>query len=259
MPVYRLGNGDNAFDSTTVPDWTNDSQVFGGNGDDDIAARALSPTITSRLLASGGNGDDAILLDASNSTAQGGNGDDVLTAIGGLGNVLSGGNGDDLLVSFGGGSGMARGNTLRGGNGEDSFRFTNAGNLVVTSDAGGDQAVSNGDVFLGPMDTITDYRSGEVIELRTFGGPDAVPPYTRVEDVALIVDPLSATRFRPVVGDGEYALFRGRAARGNEFTVDPKGHDLLVVYDAYNGADDNIAQGSLVLLGITDPGAVLIA
>jgi Ca2+-binding RTX toxin-like protein len=148
MPVYRLGNGDDSFDSASTSDWTNDSRVFGGNGDDAIIARALSPTATSRLLVSGGNGDDSILLDASNSEAIGGNGDDELTSIGGLGNALRGGNGDDLLVSFGGGSGMGLGNTLTGGLGEDAFRFTNAGNLVVTKDAGDDRSVSDGDVFL---------------------------------------------------------------------------------------------------------------
>jgi hypothetical protein len=258
MPTYLLGNGDNAFESAFVPDWTNDSRVFGGNGDDDIAARALSPTITSRLLVRGGNGDDSIFLDASNSVALGGNGDDVLTSIGGLDNTLRGGNGDDLLISFGGGSGMGQGNVLRGGNGEDTFRFTNPGNLVATKDAGDDRAVSAGDVFLGPMDVITDYRRGELIELRNFGGPDEVPPYTRVEEAALIVDPLSADRFRPVVGDGQYALFQGSFEGEGVFTVDPKGYDLLVVYDAFDGDDNNIAQGSLALLGITDPGAVLI-
>lgn len=258
MPTYRLKNGDDAFDSAFVLDWTNNSQVFGGNGDDDIAARALTPTFTSRLLASGGNGDDSIFIDASNSVALGGNGDDLLTSIGGLGNVLRGGNGDDLLISFGGGSGMGQGNVLHGGNGEDTFRFTNSGNLVMTNDAGDDRAVSTGDVFLGPMDVITDYQSGELIELRNFGGPDEVPPYTRLEEVALIVDPLSADRFRPVVGDGQYALFRGSFEGEGEFTVNLKGNDLLVVYDAFNGDDNDIAQGSLALLGVTDPGTVLI-
>jgi hypothetical protein len=240
----------------------NDSQVFGGNGDDTINARAVSPTFTSDLFVSGGNGDDTVLLDAGNSVALGGNGDDVLTSIGGLGNELRGGNGDDLLVSFGGGSGMGQGNTLTGGLDEDTFRFTNAGNLVVTVDAGNDRAVSDGDVFLGPTDAITDYRAGELIELRTFGGAEDVPPYTRIESVALIDDPIAspdaAGRFRPVVGDGQYALVRGDFAGGGVFNVDSGGDDLLVVYDSFNGADDNIAQGSLVLLGATDPDSVLI-
>jgi hypothetical protein len=156
---------------------------------------------------------------------------------------------------------MGRGNTLTGGLGKDSFRLTNPGNLVVTVDAGNDR-VSEGDVFLGPTDVITDYRPGELIELRTFGGPDDVPPYTRIEDVALIDDPIpqpeAAGRFRPVVGDGEYALVRGDFAGGGVFNVASGGDDLLVVYDSFNGEDDNIAQGSLVLLGVTDTGSVLI-
>ena len=263
MTVYRLGNGNDFFDSAYAPGWTNDSQVFGGNGDDTINASALSPTYTGRLLVDGGNGDDAIRLDASNSVALGGNGDDTLTATGGLGNELRGGNGDDLLVSFGGGSGMGQGNTLAGGLGEDTFRFTNAGNLVVTVDTGNDRVVSDGDVFLGPTDVVTDYRAGEAIELRTFGGPDQVPPYTEIGHVSLIDDPTpqpeAAGRFRPVVGDGQYALIHGDFAGEGRFTVDGDGPDLLVVYDSYNGQDDAIAQGSLVLLGVTDPGSVVIA
>lgn len=260
MPIYRFGRGNDFFDSASVQDWTNESLVFGGGGDDTIIARALSPTSSSRLLISGDGGDDTLRLDASNSVALGGGGRDELTSIGGLGNTLLGGSGGDLLISFGGGSGMGRGNTLGGGGGHDTFRLTNAGNLVVTEDAGDDHAVSEGDRFLGPTDAIIDYRRGEPIELRTFGGPDDVPPYTRVEEVALVPDPLSAAgdRFRPVVGDGEYALIRGRFAGGGVFDVASDGPDLLVVYDSFNGDDDTIAQGSLALLGVTDPGSVAI-
>lgn len=256
--VFFLGNGDDVFDSTLAPGWTNRSWVFGGDGDDSITASAVPPTIESHLLASGGDGDDIIRLGASNSLALGGRGDDVLTAIGGLGNHLGGGPGEDLLISFGGGSGMGPGNTLSGGFGTDLFRFTNAGNLVVTRDAGQDGRVSDGDVFLGPMDVITDYRRGETLELRSFEGPEDVPPYQRVEEVPLITDPLSADRFRPMVGDGEFALFRGHFSGDNAFTVARHGRDLLVVYDAFNGADDEIAQGSLVLRGFADTDGVLI-
>jgi hypothetical protein len=257
--IFFLGNGDDVFDSTLEPGWTNRSWVFGGDGDDSITASAVPPTIESHLLASGDDGDDTIRLEASNSLALGGRGDDMLTAIGGLGNYLDGGPGEDLLISFGGGSGMGPGNTLSGGFGTDAFRFTNAGNLVVTRDAGQDGRVSDGDVFLGPMDVITDYRRGETIELRSFEGPDEVPPYEQVEEVALITDPLSADRFRPVVGDGEFALFRGHFSGDNTFIVAQHGRDLLVVYDAFNGQDDEIAQGSLVLRGFTDESGVLIA
>lgn len=258
MPVYRLGRGDDFFDSLSVSDWADGSRVFGGNGDDTITARGFAPAVAGNLLVSGGNGDDTLLLDAGDSTALGGNGDDVLTSTGGRNNTLRGGNGDDLLISFGGGSGMGRGNILDGGPGQDTFRFTNAGNLVVTQDAGGDRVLSDGDVFLGPTDVITDYGPREFIQLRTYGGPEDVPPPVRIEDVALIPDPLSASYFRPVVGDGEYALFRGDFAGEGVFTVASGGDDTLVVYDAFGGGDNDIAQGSLVLLGVTDPGSVLI-
>ena len=255
MPVYRLGNGDDDFNSARVPDWTNDSSVFGGNGDDTVVARALTPSFTSRFLVSGGNGDDTILIDASNSVALGGNGDDTLTSTGGLGNTLRGGNGDDTLISQGGGSGMSPGNTLTGGRGEDSFRLiSGSGNLVVLGDAGNDGVVSDGDVFLGPIDVITDYERGDRIALRNFGGTEDLPAPTRAPGAALIDDPLSdaSDRFRPVVGDGEYTVFQGTLNAGNLFTVDADGRDLFVVYDTLNGEDNNIAQGSLVLLGVQE-------
>ncbi len=254
MPVYRLGNGDDTFDSGSVPDWTNDSSVFGGNGDDTIAVRGLSPTFTTRLLVSGGNGDDSIIVDASNSVGLGGNGDDTLE-VRGIGSTLRGGNGDDLLVSFGGGSGMSPGNTLTGGFGVDRFRLSSgSGNLAVIGDAGNDAVVSDGDVFLGPIDVITDWRPGESIGLRNFQGTEDLPTPTRVQEVALIDDILSmdADRFRPVVGDGEYGVFQGTLNAGNLFTVDADGRDLFIVYDTLDGVNEanNIAQGSVVLLGV---------
>jgi len=129
-------------------------------------------------------------------------------------------------------------------------------------DAGNDRVVSDGDVFLGPTDAITDYRAGELIELRTYLVPEDVPPYTRIDGVALIPDPVdspdAAGRFRPVVGDGQYALVRGDFAGNGVFNVASGGDDLLVIYDSFSGDDDNIAQGSLVLLGFTDANSVLI-
>ena len=121
-------------------------------------------------------------------------------------------------------------------------------------DAGGDGVVSDGDVFLGPIDVITDYQRGEQIALRNFGGAEDLPAPTRVQGAALIDDPLSdeANRFRPVIGDGEYAVFQGTLNAGNLFTVDADGRDLSLVYDTLNGEDDDIAQGSLVLLGVQE-------
>ena len=259
MPVYDLGNGNDYFNSAFKVDWTNDSSVFGSNGDDAITARALSPTYTSRLFIDGGNGNDTVLLDASNSVALGGNGDDTLTSTGGLGNTLVGGNGDDLLISVGGGSGMGPGNTLTGGLGRDSFRLVNDGNLVVTEDAGANGVVSDGDVFVGPMDVITDYQRGEHIGLRNYdvsaNGPAAADtPVARVDSVALAPDPLAhaGDSFRPVIGSQQYAVFHGTFAGVNSFTVNSSGPDLFVVYDTRTGPNELVGKGSLVLLGQSD-------
>lgn len=262
MPVYQLGNGNDYFNSRNQPDWTNDSAVFGGNGDDTILASALTPTSTSRLFVDGGNGNDTVVLDAGNSIASGGNGNDTLTSTGGLGNTLIGGNGRDTLISLGGGSGMGPGNTLTGGNGRDTFVLqSGSGNLVVTNDAAGDGVVSEGDTFKGPMDVITDYQRGEHITLReySFNGSEfvtTVVPVARVNSVTLAPDPLSSTgdTFRPLVDSGKYAVFRGTFAGGNTFTVGADGPDLFAEYNTDLGPTDPdpVGRGSLVLLGVTD-------
>jgi len=260
MPVYQLGNGDNYFASATKPDFTNDSSVFGGNGNDTIIVSAVSPFSTSHLFVEGGNGNDTIRLDAQNSVAFGGNGNDTITSIGGLGNTLIGGNGDDTLISVGGGSGMGPGNTLTGGLGHDTFELINDGNLVVTNDAAaGNGVVSDRDVFKGPMDVITDLHRGDHIGLRNYDvhtnditGTDI--PVARVDSVTLALDPLQHTgdSFRPVIGSAQYAVFHGTFAGGNTFTVGADGPDLLAVYDTRTGPTELVGKGSLVLQGVTD-------
>ena len=239
MPVYQLGNGNDAFNSRYQPDWTNNSSVFGGNGNDTILASAITPSYTSRLFVDGGNGGDLIQLDAGNSVAFGGNGRDTLTARGGLG-------------------GMGPGNTLTGGLGRDTFVLASgSGNLVVTNDAAGDGIVSDGDTFKGPMDVITDYQRGEHIGLRQYDirtdGPTATDvPVARVDSVMLGPDPYTGDYLRPVIDYGQYAVFHGTFAGGNTFTVGADGPDLFAVYNVSPGPADPIGRGSLVLLGVSD-------
>jgi hypothetical protein len=258
MPVYQLGNGNDYFNSDTKADWTNDSAVFGGNGDDTIVATAVFPYSDTPIFVDGGNGSDFIQLQyASHGVAFGGNGDDTLLTTGGLGNTLIGGNGDDTLTSVGGGSGMQPGNTLTGGLGRDTFTLVNDGNLVVTNDAAGDGVVSDGDTFKGPMDAITDYQRGEHIGLRQYdssaNGPAAADvPLARIDGVTLAPDPYSQDYLRPEVGSAQYAVFHGTFAGGNTFTVGADGPDLLAVYDTRTGPTELVGKGSLVLLGVTD-------
>ena len=263
MPAYRLGNGDDTFDSTSVADWTNGSSVFGGNGDDAITARYSRFGGSGAVLVRGGNGDDTILIESANGLALGGNGDDTLEATsrrgnaipGGLGNTLRGGNGDDLLISnVGGSTSRSPGNTLTGGFGQDSFQLSSGfGNLLVVDDAGGDGVVSEGDMFRGPLDVITDYEPGERLTLRNYDGTEDLPA-AEAQEVAVVPDPFPASdgRFRPVVGDGEYATFQGTLNEGNLFTVDAGGHDLFIVYDPLDGDDTDLAHGSVVLLGVQE-------
>ncbi len=259
MPEYQLGNGNNTFNAAYAAGWSSGSSVFGGNGDDTIKINPFSYGSSFNTYVDGGNGDDTILLHAANSVAFGNNGNDTLTSTGGLGNTLSGGNGDDLLISVGGGSGMGPSNTLTGGLGQDSFTLVNYGNLVVKNDAAGNGVVSDGDVFVGPMDVITDYTQGEHIGLRNFDGAANGPaatdtPLSKIDNVALAPDPLEHTgdSFRPVVGSEQYAAFHGTFAGINSFTVNASGPDLFVVYDTHAGPTELVGKGSLVLLGVSD-------
>ncbi len=260
MPAYQLGNGNDYFNSADHPDWTNDSAVIGGNGNDTILATAVYPYADTPIFVDGGNGDDFIRLQyANHAVAFGGNGGDTLISVGGLGNTLIGGNGDDTLISIGGGSGMQPGNTLTGGLGRDTFTLVNDGNLVVTNDAAGNGAISDGDTFKGPMDVITDLHRGDHIGLRDYdaatGGPTATDvPLARVDTVTLAPDPLehAGDSFRPVIGSSQYAVFHGTFAGGNTFTVGADGPDLLAVYDTRTGPDELVGKGSLVLQGVTD-------
>ena len=273
MPTYQIDSSNTLFDTNDYNDWSSGSTILGSNGNDLIFARnPLTDRITnisiygsngndtifldnSDSFVTSGNGDDYILVDASNTFAFGDNGDDTLESTGGLRNVLSGGNGDDLLISNGGGSGMGPGNTLTGGPGHDTFRLVSgSGNLIVQGDAGSDGIVSQGDVFVGPMDIITDYQRGEHISLRNYEAPADSPAPNRLQDVSLVPDPLSNTGdiFRPIVGGDEYAVFHGTFGGSNSFTVDAGGSDLFVEYDLMPGDTDPVGRGSFVLLGVTD-------
>lgn len=261
MPVYELGNGDDFFNSASQPDWTNDSAVFGGNGNDTILATAVFPYSDTPIFVDGGNGDDFIHLQyATHGVAFGGNGDDTLLTTGSLGNALIGGNGDDTLTAVGGGSGMQPGNALTGGLGRDTFTLVSgSGNLVVTNQSAGGGIVSDGDTFTGPIDVITDYQRGEHIGLRQYdinaNGPAANDvPLARVDAVTVSPDPLPNTggSFRPVIGSSEYAVFHGTFAGGNTFTVGADGPDLFAVYDTRTGPFELVGKGSLVLQGVTD-------
>lgn len=51
----------------------------------------------------------------------------------------------------------------------------------------------------------------------------------------------------------------GSLSATTEFTVDPCGHDLLVVFDdAAIAGDAPVFEGSVVLLGVMDAGTVLV-
>lgn len=277
MATVRLGGGDDTFRVTEkTSEFPDGSRVYGGNGDDVIAVGTGSPRGPAwrDLLLSGGNGEDELVLRIGfDSTLRGGRGDDALTVLGGgnrlLGgrgedeldaelmssdsvNHLFGGRGDDVLRSSSppvvrpGGDDPVGGNVLTGGPGRDSFVLntpSNFSNVRATNDDDG--VASPGDLVIGNFNVITDYEAGEPISM---GTSSAVGSPVEFDAAG-----------HPLVPDGQHAVLLGRFSAQTEFTVDPCGDDLLIVFDdAASGGDMPAFQGSVVLLGVTDAGAVLI-
>ncbi|NYZ15568.1 hypothetical protein HL658_23760 [Azospirillum sp. RWY-5-1] len=144
MPTYRLGRGDDRFVSSDTPDWSDNSAVYAGSGDDELVIAGGNSV---RLF--GGTGDDTVLFDQfRESTACGGAGDDVMSGIA-FDSTVKGGSGDDDLAAFG------SGNTLSGGTGDDTLTI-------------GGQRISEGRVHGGAGDDLL--RGGGFRDNRFDGG-----------------------------------------------------------------------------------------
>jgi len=289
MPDFYLGNGDDELDYDTVPsvdDLTPGSRVFGQDGNDNFRIGSPIGFIPDDILLSGGNGNDTFFaIGGADNIILGGNGDDEIigelpyrnTWAGGRGNdtlgvygssnTLWGGPGDDLLFSIGHDPGLGTlpgddilpGNILIGGSGQDTFqmRATVSTPYSVPDRACGDPDVlDNGDVVIGPMDVITDYQKGELIDL-----PD---PAKAISEVRL------NDRLRddheiglPELVRGQYAALRGDLTEPSHFEVSSGGGDILILYGVNNTngefpAGDPTEIGALVILGVSCPDEVLI-
>ena len=150
-----------------------DDTLRGGNAADTLSGRAGNDRI------SGGNAADTLYGDDGDDILDGGNDNDML--FGGVGDDrLDGGNGSDMLD---GGAGDDR---LDGGNGSDMLDggagvdVLSGGNGVdVLAGGAGDDLLRGGtgdDRFVfaagGGVDTILDFRRGDLIDLSAFAGVD---------------------------------------------------------------------------------------
>ncbi len=273
MPLYRLTDGSDVFDSFSIADWSlSGDTVFGKDGEDDIHARG------SFLLLKGGEGDDSILGVADHSVLRGGEGDDRLEVgnfrgavddrlFGGEGNDtliatgqqhrLDGGEGDDLLISSNsalppGFIGSAAGNVMVGDGGADTFSLHATNSYVVTEDSDG--VLSDGDRVHGFMDVIADYQSGDTIDIgaseASAAGFVLVPP-----------DPTAGSTYL-TLGAGHYAALRGDLDSPTSFAVDGEGgHDLLILYQRAEAqfAEAHYGLGAVVLHGVTSLDGVTFA
>lgn len=142
----RGGNGNDTLNGNEGNDVINASNgndvVFGNGGNDQIF---------------GGNGDDQLFGGAGNDTLDGGNGNDVIDG-GADSDVITGGNGNDSLF---GGTGA---DNLSGGSGIDRIDGGLGADLLAGG-SGNDVFVLHANATAADADTITDFRSGDRIEL----------------------------------------------------------------------------------------------
>lgn len=127
--------------------FTGISNIYGGNGDDDIQLTSVSDAtgqgdegndvISVKAggmgIAGGGTGNDTIIVDADLAGADGGDGDDLITVHAGRGILgVSGGNGNDVLDISGGSS------LISGGTGDDQLILNAHGEKVTVQFNEGD-------------------------------------------------------------------------------------------------------------------------
>ena len=63
-PVYKLGNGNDYFNSQDQPDWASNSAIFGGNGDDTLISLGGGSGMGPGATLTGGLGRDAFILES---------------------------------------------------------------------------------------------------------------------------------------------------------------------------------------------------
>ncbi|TCZ52966.1 calcium-binding protein [Roseicella aquatilis] len=216
--------------------------VFGDRGDDVLSTTSNRGVEGGNSLF-GGYGDDVLTSQSSGSTLSGGDGNDTLTANFAFDNLLDGGKGNDTFVVSGTFFFTAPDTTVEiiGGRGCDTYNFDLGGltSARVTNDQDG--IVSAGDAIGGLKSVVDDYQKGEPIHINA---TDRVAEPVQLDGNHAVV-----------LQDGEYAVIRGTAGAGlqDAFTVDPGGHDLLLVYDPVGAATTPfVTQVEIVFRGVCD-------
>ena len=208
-------------------------------------------------ILDGGNGADTLGAWGGQNTILGGNGDDRMGAFSEqlsppTDNRLDGGRGDDVLYTSGVfGSGVfGVGAQLTGGSGEDTFVLRqNSDVLTANLDSYGRPTVTEGDMIQGVFDVITDYQSGELIDIGVS---------------TLRTDPVGLSHYWPghshlVLNDDEYAFIHGNWDGNGSFVVDAAGGDLMIVFDNDPSNEYYFEyNGSVILAGVSDPAIVNI-
>jgi len=237
---------------------SNDLIYLGGNGEDNFLIDGNGNVIHAD------NGKDTASVTGRNNEVYGDNGADSLNASyfnlntlsSGLGfaanNSLDGGRGNDLLSSFGayGNSVTGVATEMTGGLGDDTFFLRQSSDTLVNNATIGQTTVTEGSVIQGVFDLITDYQTGELID---------------VGATTLRTSPVDLAQYGPghahlILNDDEYAFIHGNySSLTGQFSVDEDGTDLLLVYD-YDPVDEYYFEygGSVVLVGVTDEASVNI-
>ena len=204
------------------------SEVYAGNGDDNISAGAGVQWVY------GYGGDDVINVGGDNDAVDGGEGNDTIE--GGYGDdYLSGGAGADSL------HGGAGADTIYGGDGNDDIR-ANEGADNIYGGAGADYYASHEGNWLG--DTIHDYELGEKLHIQYDMDTDVAPDVGRID----IVETATAGTYKLSVDGTEYStLIAKDAVSGMTFTKEAVRHGPTDYNNKFHYTIDiESSEGSIV-------------
>ena len=162
-------------------------QIYGGGGDDRLDGQSGSDTLY------GGAGNDALNGGAEADLLYGGSGNDTFWG-GGQNDRIFGEDGNDALLGDGGSD------TLSGGRGNDVLTGDGAANSADTflwelAD------VLNGDGSVAGFDRITDYRAGDILDLRAVADHSV---FTNAFDLVHLTDSAAGTIVSVDVGAGRF-------------------------------------------------------
>ena len=199
----------------------------GGNGDDDIRGGAI-PGADDALLI-GGAGNDTIVTYGTNDTIDGGAGNDFINADSGNESISGGADNDTIFANLGN-------DTVDGGTGDDSIIADDGDDLILLSDAFGNDTITGGEFDETNGDTldISGVTTGVTLDL-TNANPET----------GTVSDGTSTAQFSEIE---KVVLSSGR---DTIVLADGSGSDTVEAFDMTDSGDGT-TNDQLDVSGLTD-------